>query len=371
MFRIIVQSALCALVALPMVAAASPVIRVGDTVAIGALEVVNGDWYSAGGTVTASGAVKGDAYLAGGTITINTPVGQDLVVVGGTVRVHSDVGDDVRIAAGDTTIAGKVAGDLIVLGGTVHLTNTSTVTGDVLVYGGTLVADGVVQGSVFGAVDTVTLNGRIDGATRFTHVITLALGSAANLKGTLTYTAAHELTQESGARITGEVTYTQTAIPGIDSRVILNGFFACAIVAFAFHFLFHKHLSGFVARTRMRWGITLLVGAGMFLATPLLAIISMATGFGAFLGIALLALYLLMMVMALAFLSVLLGAYTMRLYSRTLEVTVVTTVLGAAVTTFLVFALPSAFVPFLLVLPLGLLTLEMYAALFGKMKGRG
>lgn len=88
------------LVCLPVFVEAGPIIRSGESVSIDADQVLKGDFYAGGASVSISGRAENDVYLAGGTVTVNAPVAEDLVVLGGVVQVHGEVTDDIRVAGG-------------------------------------------------------------------------------------------------------------------------------------------------------------------------------------------------------------------------------------------------------------------------------
>ena len=72
--------------------------RGGDTVVIGAGEVIEDDLYVGATNFTLNGTVKGDLIVGGNIIEINGAVEGDLTAAGQTVVVRGTVTDDVRIA---------------------------------------------------------------------------------------------------------------------------------------------------------------------------------------------------------------------------------------------------------------------------------
>ncbi|MFC1652039.1 hypothetical protein ACFL24_02745, partial [Patescibacteria group bacterium] len=69
----------------------------GDSVTIAEDEVVDGDFYTAGGDLNVEGFVKGDFFGAGATIDVDHDIGGDFFAAAGTISVKSAVWDDVRI----------------------------------------------------------------------------------------------------------------------------------------------------------------------------------------------------------------------------------------------------------------------------------
>ena len=353
---------------LPLTAAASPLVRVADAITLGSTELVVGDWYSAGGTVTLSGTIDGDAYVTAGTVTVNAPVKQDLVVLGGAVRVNANVGDDIRVLSGDVTISGTVGGDVIVLAGTLHLTDTARIAGDLIVMAETATIEGDVAGDLFARASTLSLGGNIGGDVRVPEAHAFALTKSADIKGSLTYSAPSVLEQAETAKVAGKIEYTPTALPGVDFSSIVSLILTMMLLAGAVHGIFAKKLAHMITVTHTRTGTAALVGIGGFLAAPLLALFLLVLTVTAPLGIILFALFIAYTVAAGGFAAIILGLYAYRLYEKTMIPTWTTTLIGAVLVGVLTFTLPliSAFI--ILTVPLGVLLLETYRVLITKGK---
>ncbi|OGG61038.1 hypothetical protein A3C87_01925 [Candidatus Kaiserbacteria bacterium RIFCSPHIGHO2_02_FULL_49_34] len=361
-FTLMYVVVLCA----PLAAHASPIIRVADTITLGATELVQGDWYSAGGVVTLSGSVNGDAYVAAGTVTINAPVKEDAVILGGAVRINADVGDDVRVVGGDVVITGTVGGDVIIIGGTLHIADTAKISGDVIVMAESVTVEGAVAGDIFARVSNLTLNAVVHGNVRAPMVHTLTLEKTTDIRGTLTYSSPSELVKADTAAVTGEITYTKTVIPGIDLADVVWTFFTILLLAAAVQGVLLKKLQQLAVTTHSRKGTAALVGIGAFLATPLLALLLFVLGITAPIGGITVALFVVYVTAAFGFATVLLGLYAYRFHNKILLPTWRTTLIGAILATVLVLIVP--FLAFLAVItiPLGVLVLETYRTLIGK-----
>src|SRR3989344_2950946 len=77
-------------------------------------EIVQGDYFGVGESVTVSGTVNGDVYAAGGNIMVDGTVNGDLLAAGGTVTIIGTVRDNVRVAGGAVSILGTVGRDVTV-----------------------------------------------------------------------------------------------------------------------------------------------------------------------------------------------------------------------------------------------------------------
>ena len=94
------------------------------------------DLYVAGRSVTVDGEVAGDLVAAGRELTLGRRVRADVLAAGGRVTIDGEVGDDVRAAGGELTLSGRLGGDLIAAGGTVTVSPETRVTGRSRVAGG-------------------------------------------------------------------------------------------------------------------------------------------------------------------------------------------------------------------------------------------
>ena len=72
--------------------------RGGETVVIGADEVIEDDLYVGATNFTLDGTVKGDLFVSGETIVINGTVEGDVFAMGQSIVINGIVTDDVRMA---------------------------------------------------------------------------------------------------------------------------------------------------------------------------------------------------------------------------------------------------------------------------------
>jgi cytoskeletal protein CcmA (bactofilin family) len=139
--------------------------RGGDTVVIGADEVIEDDLYVGANTFTLDGTVKGDLIVFGSTIEINGTVDGDLIAAGQSVSVRGKVADDARIAGMALTLdsTAQVGDDVVAAGFSIEDKKGSSVGGD-FIYGGyqALLAGDVAQDLTVG-VGGLQLSGSVGG----------------------------------------------------------------------------------------------------------------------------------------------------------------------------------------------------------------
>lgn len=139
LFHILANSFLLALLVLGV---ATPALafdgRGGDTIVIGADEVIEDDLYIGAENFTLDGTVKGDLVVGASVITINGTVEGDLIAAGQAVIINGIVNDDARLAAGVVLISenASIGGDIVVAAGSLETREGSAVGQDAVFVGG-------------------------------------------------------------------------------------------------------------------------------------------------------------------------------------------------------------------------------------------
>jgi cytoskeletal protein CcmA (bactofilin family) len=240
-------------------------------------EEVQTNLYIAAGDVFFSGVVHGDLTVAGGEVVLDGTVSNDATVGGGRIQVDSAVGGDLRVAGGRVLLNGMVNGDLVIAGGIVRVLPTATIGGDVVLAGGDVILEGTLARSLRAVAGKILLNGTITGAVSV-RTERLILGENANLDGALTYFAPDEAVMDSGARISGPVTFHVTA--GMDQNWLRGALqragFAFLLVRFAMilsgallaFFLLRKPTQELVEYALANFGREFLRGFVLFFVIP-------------------------------------------------------------------------------------------------------
>jgi cytoskeletal protein CcmA (bactofilin family) len=139
--------------------------RSGNTVVIGADEVIEDDLYVGANTFTLNGTVKGDLIVFGGTVEINGTVEGDLIAAGQTVVVRGTVTDDARIAGMALTLdsEAQVSDDVVAAGFSIEDKKGSSVDGDFTYFGYQALLAGDVAQDLTVGVNAVRLSGSVGG----------------------------------------------------------------------------------------------------------------------------------------------------------------------------------------------------------------
>lgn len=322
----------CVLI-LPSFAHADTVLRVGDAITVDESQIVEGDYYvSVGpfGNTTMSGTVNGDMYGLGGTVTTNGSIAEDLVVVSGVTQMHSAVADDVRILSGEVTIAEDIGGDLFVIGGTLNVLSTATISGNVFFFGGDGVIDGSVEGAVFGTSNHLRIDGSVGGNVDVTTT-ELTLGSKASIQGDVSFTSIRPLVRAPEAVIEGNLqprTHVEEDSKS-EARNILIPIFITLFATLSLFLLFREELIKLVYRIDTSYASAGLVGIGVVVIGPLVAVLLMATVLGLFVGFMSLAVMILFYVVGFSLMSVVAGAIIAKFVTKHLTVSLTWILVGA------------------------------------------
>lgn len=143
--------------------------RTGNTVTIGANEIIEDDLYIGAETVTIDGTIKGDLIVGAATVIINGTIEGDLIAGARDVVINGTVQDDARIFGaafllGENAVIGD---DLVGAGGSLETRPGSKINGDLIMGDGQNLLAGDIAGNVKLGTGAVELRGSIGGDTLF------------------------------------------------------------------------------------------------------------------------------------------------------------------------------------------------------------
>ena len=317
---------------LPLGAQAETVLRIGENISVDANQVVAGDYYvSVGplGNTNMSGSVEGDMYAFGGSVTANGSVGSDLTVIGGTSQLHATVTDDVRIIAGEVTLADHVGGDLFVIAGKLTMLSTAQVDGDIIFFGGDAEINGTVGGSILGTSERLRVDASI-GKNVDIKTTQFTLGDKSKVGGFVRYESPQQIVRAQNAAVEGEISHTAVAVhnPKNDIQNALIPVFMSLFAALSLFLLFKKELQSLVQNVHVHPLRNALAGFAVMILGPLASILLIATVLGLFVGVAGLALTVFAYMLGYVLSGIVLGGFIMRLFTRKIQVSLLSIILG-------------------------------------------
>jgi len=284
---------------------------------------IDHDVYLAGSSVELQGPIDGDAVLAGGSIATDGDIAGSVLAAGGTVGVRGTVKRSVRVAGGDVTAAAQVGRDLTAAGGSVTLSRESRVAGDAWIAAAHVAVNGGIGKDLNAIGANVAVSGTIDGDVHLRgHWITI--GPEAVIHGHLTYESDEPAEIDARARIDGGVTRGEWTAPrqamtaahviGYAAKILLALGLVAAGLLFILVFPGYSLNAAHVIALRPLASLGL--GFALLIATPVAAVIAMATMLGAILGLVVLAAYFVSLLLAVLTVAIFLGDAVLRLLGR-------------------------------------------------------
>ena len=274
LFRRIVSAALLAGgIALP----AAPLlgsIRMANQVIVTEDDVVAEDLYAIGGRTIIEGIVQGDLVVLSGEVIVTGTVEGDVIgLVWGPARLSGEVGESVLLAALRLEATGRFGVDLTTLTGEAAV--GADVGRDLLRIGGSAGVTGSVGRDVRVQAWRLSVDGEV-GRDVVARVDDMVLGDAARVAGDVTFRASDEVRVSDDATVGGALVQAQVLAP-VWARAVTRlvgwlsvlGFLVAGVALF---WLFRGTAPRAVGVARERPWRSVLVGLGVLVLPPLLAI---------------------------------------------------------------------------------------------------
>jgi len=190
----------------PLAAAKAASTQAGDTVYVAKDEIVSGNLYAAGQTITVDGTISGDLIAAAQTININGRVEGDIIAFTQDLTINGEVGGNVRVAGSSLTINGTVARNVNAFGADIIFGSNSRVGWDVYLAGANVETRGTIDGNLSGWANKTLITGKI--------------GKDVNLKLS---SGGQGLVIEPGAIVNGDVIYASQTAAQISDQASIAG----------------------------------------------------------------------------------------------------------------------------------------------------
>jgi len=302
----------------------------GSSVTVGRDQVINDDFYAAGGTITIDGTVNGDVIATGGTMVINGNVNGNVIAAGGQLAIAGKVTQSVRMAGGYLTVNGQVGRDVVLAGANATIGSQAVIGGDVILGAGTANVGGSIGKRFLGGGSDVTFDAVTKGNVEVS-ADNLTIAPAAKIGGNLIYTTARELPATVKSQVTGDMIHRLPEVQaGERGRLAVRGpslfdvfvgkvlgWLRAFLLGAALLLLWPKRTSAVTAMLQAKpwwslgWGVLLL------LLVPLVILIVCLTIIGLPIGLIGLALYLAVLYASQIFVGLWLGRWVLAWLQRT------------------------------------------------------
>jgi cytoskeletal protein CcmA (bactofilin family) len=220
-FKVLIIVALCLL---PLTAIKATGAKTGDNIYVAKDEVMSGNLYAAGQTVTIDGVVGGDVIAAAQTININGRVEGDIIAVAQDVTINGEVGGNVRIAGNSLTVNGTVTRNVNSFGANIVFGSESRVGWDVYLAGANIETRGTIDGNLDGYAGKALITGKIGKninlkLDRGDDNQKLTIAPEAIIGGDVTYTSKNAASISEKASVAGKV--AQQTPPAKETNIFL------------------------------------------------------------------------------------------------------------------------------------------------------
>lgn len=199
-----------ALILLPLGVAKALDTKTGDLIFISKDEIVSGNLYAAGNTITIDGTISGDLIAVAQTININGRVEGDIIAAAQDLKINGEVGGNIRVAGNSINLNGRISRNLNAFGSNIILDTNSQVGWDALIFGETIETRGDIAGSLSGGASRSLISGKIGKNINLKMAGNnvdgnLIISPEANIAGSVIYTATKPAQISEKANISGEV----------------------------------------------------------------------------------------------------------------------------------------------------------------------
>lgn len=278
--------------------------RSGNTVIIN--HPINEDLYISAGTVIINAPIYGDLIVAGGNVTVNDTIRDDVLLLGGSISINGYIGDDIRCAGGSINITAYVEGDILITGGNItiekkaNISSLSVAGGEVIVNGtvrnniksrsGSFELNGIIIGDVDLRGDKLSLNGKINGKSVLAATKPIIVGHSAHFGRSIRYWQPFKRQLKLDASVASyqpiydpllSITHSKWYFLGASTFLGLLWYLGMAyimilIIQYLFHSILAKAGKTFYTNTMQ----SAVYGIAVFVGTPVVIIICLATVIG-------------------------------------------------------------------------------------------
>lgn len=340
---------LLAIILLPWGAAKAMETKAGNSIYVPKEEIIAGNLYAAGSTVTIDGDVGGDLIAAAQTINVNGRIEGDIIAAAQNIVINGEVGGNIRVAGNSLTVNGIVARNVNLFGANIVIGNNAKIGWDVFTAAANVEVRGDVAGTLSGQAEKVTIAGKI--------------GKNINLK--LSGNESEELTIAPGASVVGNLTYTsinaakipdskavggkiQQNIPEIEKNQAfvswlfrkLFAIFSALVVGLALVLILKKIIPKILARMEENPLKTMLPGLIIMFIIPPIALILILTFIGIPLALIISAWWLVATYLARIFAAVLVGQIIIKYLFKKNNFNLIWSLILGVFVCWLLFAIP-------------------------------
>lgn len=268
-------------------------IKSDDFIFIAEDEIIDGNLYAAGTSISVDGTVTGDVICAGQTININGTVEGDVICAGQSLNINGTVNGNARMAGNAININGTVARNVMAFGATINLGKDGQVGWDMLIAGATGEIRGKVGRDLYGGAASVVIAGEIGKDVRLETNNKdatkggLTIVKGATIGGNVIYKDKNEASIAEGASIVGEITHNMPKIKKAKKDIArvwawgrLYSIFSALVIGLVLVSLWREQINKLTDKMLDKAGASIGWGVVVMFITPIIFIILLITLIG-------------------------------------------------------------------------------------------
>ncbi len=326
-------------------------VKTGDSIYVAKDQIIEGNLYAAGLSITVDGTVTGDVICAGQTVNINGTVEGDVICAGQSVNINGAVNGSVRVAGNSININGQIARNVMAFGAAVNLGAEASVGWDMLIGAATGEIRGKVGRDLYGGVAGATIAGEIGKDVRLkidnqkADKGGLMIMDEAIIGGNIIYTDKAEAFIASGAVIAGEITHN---LPKVRKEKTITAWgwgrlysiFSALVVGLVLISLWHKQIKKLTDKMLDKVGPSIGWGVIVMFLTPIIAILLLITLIGMPLAFILIGVWLIALFVSKILVGILIGRELLkRFWEKKKDSLLLAMVIGIVIA-WIIFSLP-------------------------------
>ena len=195
-------------------------LEAGNNVYVSKDQIISGNFFATGDTITIDGTISGDLISAAKTINVNGRVDGDIISVAQNINVTGEVGGNIRAVANSINLNGSVDRNISVMAEDLVLGPNANITWDALIMAINTEMRGKIEGGLSGRIAQGLIAGRIGKNVNLnlanSNKQSLTIASEAVIGGDLNYTSKEDANISSGSSITGKITKENVPINNIN-----------------------------------------------------------------------------------------------------------------------------------------------------------
>lgn len=348
MIKRYIYAVIALLIATPFLFVSAMTSKTGDV--IEQKEPIDGSAFFAGDKIKIGADISGDLFVFGNEVTIDGKVDGDIIGAGGKLIINQPIEGDLRFAAGEMEINNNIAENITVIAQDFSLKQGATIGKDAYLLSEKASFDGGIIGRLEIIGSSAELKGSIGKDLNFysdtKDATGVTLSPEAQVGGSINYNAEGEIKGvELGKNVMGEVNKYPPMAPEAPSKgdavfSVVGFFVSLLLVICVVIFILGRNIKDIQKSMVSNPAKSTGLGAVLLIALPIISIAFIISGFGMFLGLSGLLLWLLLIPFSCIFSIISLGELAMRKIKPEMSGKIYYTALCGLVISFIVFYIP-------------------------------